>query len=191
MNKCSVQFAAILLVLASGGRAQVSGAVQIYTVPSGIAYTVDGEFYRTRTSAIWPAGSKHVLSLDPVQVALNAKTRYAFGAWQYTGGSLPGATVTVTADPAIKEFFANFDVQHAVSLNYSACTPDIPCPSPGTIFVNGAPYTNDADVYVAAGSVAKLVASPASGYVFTGWNPGFNQSITGFVNNVLVAMPIV
>src|SRR4051812_43658542 len=191
MNKCSLQFAAILLLLAREGRAQVSSAVQIYTVPSGIAYTVDGEFYRARSTAIWTTGSKHVLSLNPVQEGLNAKTRYAFGAWKYPGGSLPGATVTVTADPAIKEFFATFDVEHAVSLNFSACTPDIPCPSPGTIFVNGAPYTNDADVYVGAGSVAKLVASPASGYVFTGWDPGFNQSITGFVNDVLMSAPIV
>src|SRR5438067_6989342 len=93
MNKCLVQFAAILIVLAGSARAQVSGAVQIYTVPSGIAYTVDGEFYRTPSTAFWPAGTKHVLSLNPVQVGLNAKTRYAFGAWQYTGGTLPGATV--------------------------------------------------------------------------------------------------
>src|SRR4051794_22208275 len=191
MNKHLVQFAAILIVLAGTARAQVSSAVQVYTVPSGIAYTVDGEFYRVPSTAFWPAGSKHVLSLNPVQDGLNAKTRYAFGAWKYKGGSLPGATVTVTADPALKEFFAEFDVQHAVSLNFSACTPDIPCPSPGTIFVNGAPYTNDADIYVATGSVAKLVASPAPGFVFTGWDPGFNQSITGFVNDVLMTGPMV
>src|SRR3954447_2371918 len=108
MNEYLVQFAASLIVLTGAARAQVSSAGQVYTVPSGIAYTVDGEFYRVPSTAFWPAGSKHVLSLNPVQEGLNAKTRYAFGAWQYAGGSLPGATVTVTADPAIKEFYANF-----------------------------------------------------------------------------------
>src|SRR4051812_598688 len=99
MNKFLFKFAAISLLLVGNAAAQVSGLTKVYTVPDGIAYTVDGQFYRTASSAIWPAGTKHVLSLNPEQMALNVKTMYSFGGWQYVGGVLPGgATVMVTAD---------------------------------------------------------------------------------------------
>src|SRR4051812_8267307 len=176
MKQFILKLSAILIVFVGNAAAQTTSVTQIYTIPGGIAYTVDGQFYRVPSSAVWPAGSKHVLSLNPLQVGLNTKTQYAFNSWQYVGGTITGgATVTVTADPAIKEFWAVFGVQHAISLNFSDCTPDIPCASPGTVLVNDVPYTSDADIYFTAGAVVKLVAMPAAGYVFTGWDPGVNQ----------------
>src|SRR5581483_8923788 len=178
MKKFLLQITAILAVF-TGIAAGQSGAVKIYTVPEGIAFTVDGEFYRSAATAVWPAGTKHILSANPVQEALNVKTHWTFGSWQFAGGTLPGGvTVTVTADPSIKEFWSNWNVEHALSLNYSACDPNIPCVSPGTIYVNDAAYTGDADIYFNAGASVKLMAVPAAGYVFTGWDPVKNQVIT-------------
>src|SRR5947208_3096415 len=191
MNKFLVTFSAILSVLAGNAAAQSSSAVRIYTLPDGVGYTVDGQYYTLPSSAIWPNGTKHVLSVNPYPAGSNLNTRYTFGSWRYAGGTLPGSTVTVTADPAIKEFYATFTVEHTLSLNFLNCPPEIDCPSPGTVFVNDVAYTRDAVLYFAAGSTVRLAATPSPGYVFTGWDPGANQTITGFLNNVLLAVPTV
>src|SRR5436190_7438994 len=171
MKKFLLKFAAIFAVFTGIAAAQ-SGTVRIYTQPEGIAFTVDGQFARSTLTAVWPSGTKHVLSANPVQEALNVKTHWKFGTWQFAGGTLlGGVTVLVTADPSINEFWSTWSVEHALSLNYSACDPDIPCLSPGTIYVNDSPYTGDADIYFSAGASVKLMAVPAPGYVFTGWDP--------------------
>ncbi len=191
MNQFLRNFAVILFIFAGNTSAQ-SGLTRVYTIPDGVAYTVDGAFYRSMSSAVWPAGSKHILSVNPVQQALNIKTQYAFTGWNYAGGILPGGpTVTVSADPTLKEFWAVFSIQHAISLNYSDCSPDIPCPSPGTIYVNDVTYKGDADVYLNQGTVVKLLAVPADGFVFTGWEQGPNQVVTGFLNTVTVNSPTI
>ena len=99
--------------------------------------------------------------------------------------------MTVTARPAITEFRAVFTTNYALSLALGVSCPDLSnCASPGTVLVNGAPYIATATVYLAANSSAILQAFPSSGYVFTGWGQGANQTVVGFQNTVTMAYPM-
>jgi uncharacterized protein (TIGR03437 family) len=192
MHKHLVKIAAIIFLLAGLSAAQTSSATRVYTIPDGLFYSVDGLVFHTLSAAVWPAGTKHVLSLDPSQNSYT-KSLYAFQGWQYAGGLLANgaATVTISADPSLKEFYALFSVQHALSLNFSNCSAAVPCQSPGTVFVNNIPYTADTDIFFNAGTVVNLTAVPADGYVFTGWGAGQNQVAQGFLNTVTLNSPTV
>lgn len=187
MQKLPLKSAAIFLLFTALAEAQT----RIYTVPDGLAYDVDGQRYTSGATMFWPVGSKHVLSAMPSQVGgLNVKSRYDFQGWKFTGGDLPGgATVTVTADPSLKEFYAVYQVEHALDVLFNTCTGTPECPIPGTIFINGAPYQQDAEVFVSAGAVVRLLAVPAPGFIFAGWGQGDNQSAQGFLNTVTVNSP--
>src|SRR4051812_44438576 len=121
MQKISRNFPALFLFFAATSLAQTGAATRIYTIPDGLAFNVDGQRYTGPTTSFWPTGTKHVLEALVAQLGgLNVKSRYAFKAWQYVGGTLPGGiTVTVTADPALKEFFAAYSVQHALNVEFS------------------------------------------------------------------------
>ena len=68
-------------------RAQDIGvAVHISSSPAGIWFTVDGQNFQGSFSAVWPKGSKHVLSADAVVPAPDSKTQYTFKSWTTTGG---------------------------------------------------------------------------------------------------------
>jgi uncharacterized protein (TIGR03437 family) len=172
-------------------RAQDQGSLtRITTVPDGATYLVDGQAFNHSTSAIWPTGSKHTLSV-PATTQVAVRTQYTFLNWSFAGSNLTSNTVTVTATPAIAEYKAAFDVQYAIGISYFNCPDPTYCPSPGTIQVNGVPIISSQDVYVPANSVAILQAFPNPGYVFVGWQPGAGQTITGFQNVVTVNSPIV
>jgi uncharacterized protein (TIGR03437 family) len=191
MQTIHKKFAGIFLLFTAISAAQSGAATKIYTVPDGLAYNVDAQYYTKATTAFWPTGTKHVLDALPSQVGgLNSKSKYAFDGWLYTGGKLPGgSTVTVTADPSLKEFFAHYSVQHALDVQFTSCTGTPDCPIPGTVFINDTAYTQDAEIYFQEGSQVKLVAVPAAGFVFSGWSQGDNQTITGFLNIVTMQSP--
>src|SRR5207248_9032417 len=45
--------------------AQIQGSVtHITPVPDGVYFSVDGQSYSHAASAVWPAGSKHILSVE-------------------------------------------------------------------------------------------------------------------------------
>ena len=138
------------VVLVPSVHAQNLGStVTVSTVPDGAYFSVDGQVYNHAMSAIWPAGSKHVLSVDSnVQNGGATKTEYTFGGWSYLGGALQGNTVTVTADPAFTYYKAQFGLQYALTLVFFTCSDPANCQSPGVVTVNGAPYTYSQDVYV-------------------------------------------
>src|ERR1017187_7435397 len=89
----------------------LGSTVTVYTVPDGAYYSVDGQNYNHAMSAVWPAASKHILSVDStLQDGGGTKTRYNFKGWTYSGGGIPGGnTVTITADPAFTYYKAMFD----------------------------------------------------------------------------------
>ena len=60
---------ALSIALAPVFRAQDQGALtRITPVPADAEYTVDGQTYTHASSAFWPTGSKHVLSVpNPTQ----------------------------------------------------------------------------------------------------------------------------
>jgi uncharacterized protein (TIGR03437 family) len=188
MKYFSAYFCGILILFAGNAAAENSGATRIYTVPAGRDFSVDGILYTGPTAQMWAAGSKHVLSVQPQQHAAIFKTRYEFTGWRYAGGELSkNATVQVTADPTLTEFYAEFDVSHAVSLQIARCGE---CPPVGTVYVNDQPYTADADVYFSHGAKVMLRAEPAPGFAFEGWGVSDNQTITGFLNAITLLNPI-
>ena len=132
-----------------------------------------------------------MLATDKGQETGAIKSIFAFQNWQYTGGLLStNPSVTITADPSLKEFYATFSVQHALTLNISLCQgPN--CIVPGRVLVNDLPYSADADIWFNHGSVIRLVAEPAPGFVFDGWEGVDNQKITGFLNIVTLNYPTV
>lgn len=170
----------------------LGSAVQVSTMPDGASYSVDGQNYSHAMSAVWPAGSKHILSVDSgEQDGGPTKTRYSFKSWQYSGGVVPGGnTVTVTADPAFTYYRAQFDLQYALSLIFFTCSDPTNCMSPGAIYVNGKPVNSSQDIYLTAGSQVVLMAAPNPGWVFAGWNAGYGQSIQGTVDTVILNGPV-
>jgi uncharacterized protein (TIGR03437 family) len=154
-------------------------------------YSVDGVTYTAATIFNWPQGSKHVISTDKGQDGGAIKTLYTFQNWQYTGGLLSNSnSITITADPMLKEFYATFSVQHGLSLNFSNCPADN-CAIGGRVLVNDAPYTNDTTLWFQTGALVRLVAEPQPGFVFAGWDGVDNQKITGFLNIVTMNYPTV
>jgi uncharacterized protein (TIGR03437 family) len=185
-----VSLVTVLLALAApAGRAQDQSTTRIVPVPDGGYYTVDGQPYQHATSFIWPKGSKHTLQAPNLSFPVY-NTQYSFQNWEWAGGQFNGSTVSVTADPAITQYTVNFLVQYAVSLVFYNCSSS-QCQPPGTVYLNGAPYTSDQLVYVDAGSAVVLQAIPNPGYVFVGWAAGTSQVLTGFQSNVTVNAPVV
>jgi len=182
--------AALEMAVAPVVHAQIGSITHIIPVPDGVYFTVDGQSYNHAASAVWPAGSKHILSVDTaVQDSPIDKSRYSFKGWRFPGGTLPTNPVAVTADSSISEYRAVFDVQYALSIVFFNCPDPAHCDSPGSIYAGGAPITSSTDIYMGAGAVATLQAVPNPGYVFLGWQPGRGQVITGFQNMVTVNGP--
>jgi len=170
----------------------IGSTVTVSPVPDGASFSVDGQNYSHAMSAIWPAGSKHILSVDSTLQNGGNKIQYNFTGWTYSIGSLPGNTVTITADPQFTWYKANFQLQYALTLVFVSCPDPTNCVTPGTIYVNGAPYTSSQDIYLQAGSTATLIASPNPGWVFVGWNPTSGQTLTstgGTVSTVTMNAP--
>jgi uncharacterized protein (TIGR03437 family) len=182
---------ALSMALAPVFRAQTQGTLtRITPVPDGAGYMVDGQYYQHASSALWPEGSKHTLSVPLAVQSSQLRTQYTFRDWEFPGGSFALNPVVVTASSSISEYRAVFDTTYALGVVFISC-PDLSnCPSPGTILVNGSPYIATTDVYVGANSTQILQAFPNPGYVFAGWQPGANQVIMGFQDTVTVTGPM-
>jgi uncharacterized protein (TIGR03437 family) len=181
------------LTLAMTPAVRAQGSItRITSIPEGAIYLVDGQPFNHSSSAIWPEGSKHTLSVPAlVQNGLAVRTQYNFIDWEFAGGNLPSNTVTVTASSSIPEYKVVFGIQYALGISYFNCPDPSYCPSPGTITVNGVSINSSQDFYVSAGAVSVLQAYPNPGYIFAGWLPGPGQVITGFQNSVTVNSPLV
>jgi uncharacterized protein (TIGR03437 family) len=179
----------LLAFLAPPGHAQNSSTTSIVPVPDGAYYTVDGATYQHATSFLWPQGSKHTLGA-PSLAFPTPNTQYVFENWKWSGGNLTGNPVTVTADPSITQYSAVFSVQYALNLTFNSCTSS-PCPSPGTVVVDGVTYSSNQIIYEAAGASVTLQAFPNPGWLFVGWAAGTSQVLTGFQNVVTMTNPVV
>src|SRR5437868_14175127 len=109
---------AVSIMLAPVFRAQDQGSItKVYSVPDGGEFMVDGAPYEHAVSNIWPAGSKHILSVPTTtQVGRGVKALYNFVEWDFNGTSVVNNTLAVTATPGIPEYKALFSVQYALSL---------------------------------------------------------------------------
>ena len=198
MKKVSLKIGSFLTVLLALAvvfvpvcRSQNLGStVRVYTVPDGGQFSVDGQGYSHAASFVWPAGSRHTLSI-PAVVQAQTKTQFVFGSWNFSGGSIPGGgTIVITADPSVSAYYATFTENFALSLNYYPCPDPTHCSPPGLISVGGTIYNSDADIYMPANSSVVLVATPNDGFVFSGWAAGYGQSIAGTIDTVTLSQPI-
>jgi len=182
----------LLMGLAPIGLAQNQGSVtKVYTVPDGVYYTVDGQYFNHATSFVWPTGSKHTLQVAPVQTDLAGTTQWAFTNWASGNTAFTQNPLIITADPSITEFHAVLTVAYGLSLVYFPCSDANSCAaSPGTIFVNGTPYTSNATIFFAPGGQALLQAQPNPGHIFLGWGAGLDQVSQGFLDTVTVNSPV-
>jgi uncharacterized protein (TIGR03437 family) len=188
MQKDSLIVRFTLAVTFISAAAAQNSITLVGTNPKGAFYNVDGQNYTQATSALWPAGSKHVLSVTATQTNLILGEQLVFESWQWAQGTFLNNSITVTSDPAITAYTAVFNAFYALSVNFYPCDGS-GAAGPGTIYVNGVPTNCDEQVYVAAGSAATVQAIPNDGYVFVGWYSATNQSIVGFQSTVTMNAP--
>jgi uncharacterized protein (TIGR03437 family) len=196
----------MFLIACAGAGAQNISSVMVGTVPSGVAFSVDGVTYVKTQTFLWPADSKHVIQFQfsqtasgtilPYQLSQDGMTEFFFTSWVATGTILPGNTpaVTVTAEPSLTSVLASLSAEYQVTVNFPAgsaptCSgaPGNPS-SAGTGYQNGIVYfggtciATSTALFLPAGPLT-LVEFPYPGWVFYGWEIGdFNYGGIGSFN---------
>ena len=160
----------------------------VSTTPAGPVFSVDGTNYINSMSALWPQGSKHTLSTQPVQSSAEG-VQYTFSGWSWSGGGLLGNPAVVTADPSITSYQGTFSKEYRLTVLFNNCTDGAPCVPPGVVLVNGAAIGSNQTTFVPAGSGAVLQAYPNNGYVFAGWLSDTAQMIQGFQTTLTLNGP--
>jgi uncharacterized protein (TIGR03437 family) len=155
-------------------------------------FQVDQQWFNGSAVFTWPAGSRHNLSVAPVQYAAQMlTTRYLFSGWSSPAGPLTSGInqVTVTADPRIPWYSALVQTEYAITLSYYPCSGDS-CTPPGTVWINALAYSGDSVVWRAAGQSLTVEAVPSTGYVFIGWSQGGGTlpPVYSFVLNAPVSL---
>jgi uncharacterized protein (TIGR03437 family) len=155
----------------SGLYAQIS-SVRVYTKPAGATFYVDDQFYTGEVTFLWPANSKHFIRTDPLQTGVAFKTKYTFGGATSNFGTCPMFPLPVTASPGFTYCELDFTLSYAATVSFFPCKDTSGCTNtPGTVMVNGTPYTSDGEDYFAPGTNMVIDAYPSSGWIFTGWGP--------------------
>jgi len=169
-------------------------SIRISTAPVNAYYMVDGVFYQTPTTFLWPAGSKHTVRISPVQEETNSGKRVTFQNWSDSTGVLTSSRpeIVVTADPSVTYLRANVQMEYAVWLVYFDCAGNTlaECPlSPGTVEVNNTPFFKSSRVYLPVNSKVTLQVTPNPGWIFAGWGPGLFNSSQAFLNSFQLIQP--
>jgi uncharacterized protein (TIGR03437 family) len=196
LRKSRAKLALILspFILAAGLSAQTTSSVQIYTVPAGLQFYIDGQRFVSVATLLWPQGSKHSLGTDIFQIGSQANVTYSNPQITSNLGQIADPTA-ITADPHLTWIQLSFTGNYAVSLNYFACPAGMnpaSCGSPGTVFLNGTPFTQNGQLFVAVGSTLSVQAVPSPGFVFAGWlSPlGVQSTSQAFILSLQVNAPI-
>src|ERR1035437_8816464 len=99
----------VMIWAALSPRCQGQGAAtRVSTEPPGLYFSVDGQYYQSGMSAVWPNGSKHTLVVSqPTQVLEKAQS--ALKDWEFAGEPFSGNVMTTPPAPAVSEYHAVFD----------------------------------------------------------------------------------
>jgi large repetitive protein len=125
-------------------------AIAVGTMPSGLAFQVDGTAYASTQGFTWAIGSSHSLSTTASQTGPGAK--YSFAGWS------DGTTTVsdkITVSESIAKFTANFNASYQLNI-----APD------NAVYGTITPVTGS---YYPAGTRVAITATAKSGYYFTGW----------------------
>jgi uncharacterized protein (TIGR03437 family) len=197
-----------LLMIAVPATAQVAQVPISMSPGDGIPFFVDGQQFQGSSTFLWPQGSKHTVSVQPVEYGNTPKVQYVFKGWVVNtlviGTGLVSAPVAdttfiITADPYVKSVVANFSIGYEFDVIYYSCATDgSPCLSPGMIY--GVPCAlsppgfiiQTTSCYVAPGTIVTLRVQPNLGYIFTGWieSSGTGNINQSFVNSWTVNAPL-
>lgn len=165
---------------------EVISATRVYTEPNGLRFFVDGIPYLSAQTFMWPAGSKHTLTIERDQSWFRGQ-RQRFSTWTDPTNTLNATTETivVTAHPSIHAIKATFATEYLLQVLFSACVPSIEatCRPAGAVSVGGSPYTSDIEQWLAADTEITLAAFPNPGFVFNGWGPAGNHSTSFFLKH--------
>jgi uncharacterized protein (TIGR03437 family) len=156
-------------------------ATRVFAEPTGSRFFVDGVPYLSAQTFMWTAGSRHTLFVENEQNQFPG-TRTKFQNWADSTGRFSSAadTVTIIADPSISFFKATFSTEFLMRLIFYQCNTTQPgaCRPPGTVSVGGSLYSSDAEIWQTPGSEIVLQAYPNPGFVFGGWGPPSNNSMS-------------
>ena len=179
----------VILALALPVAAQELVTVRVTSAAPRGAFRVDGTPYSTAAVFVWPVASKHTLEVDTIQSGPSLGVRYRFLNWQTPAGKLASTApiVSITADPLVSWFEARVAMEYDVSLRFNQCEAGAICTSPGTVWVDQAPFTQDAEIWAVAGSQLALEAAANPGYVFVGWS--YRQGLP-FMHTLTVTQPM-
>jgi len=162
----------------------------------GVQFLVDGQAFYGSATFLWPQGSKHSLSVSPVEYGNTPKAQYVFNSWTINGPvpqTYDPLSLTVTADPSVQSIVASFTINYEFDLIYFTCPTDgSPCLSPGSVLVNNTAYNQTTSMYLVAGSAITVLAQPNPGYIFTGWinSPGSGNTGQAFTNTYTLNGPL-
>ena len=117
---------------------------RIATDPPGASFTVDGTLFTSTAVMSWPKGSKHIISIDPIQTTFDGRFQYKFVSWTDPSGLLGQTSSNVqvlTADPGVGSLVATVSAYYRVDLNFFGSNV-VPTTIGGGTFSCGAPSTS-------------------------------------------------
>jgi uncharacterized protein (TIGR03437 family) len=125
--------------------------VTIQTNPTGLMFSVDGGFAQTAPQTLNLSQGQHTIAVATPQAG-SSGTQYAFASW--SDGGAASHTITVTASAAT--YTATFTTQYRLTISASP--------------VAGGSVTPSSGSYYSTGTVVPVVATPNTGYTFSGWS---------------------
>jgi hypothetical protein len=139
--------------------------ITVQTNPAGLTFTVDSSTYNAAQTFSWVPGSSHTITTTSPQ---SGGTGVRF-VWQNWSG---GGTISHTVAPTTKQTYtANFGTQYFLTMSHG--TGGTQSPASG---------------WRSRGGIISISATPATGYIFSGWTGSGTGSYTGTNNPASITM---
>ena len=113
----------LMLGIGTAAAQEPVAQIRIGTSVPNVRFQVDGVDFQSTQTFFWTRGSKHIISLTPLQDSRSAGSRYQFSGWALADGTTfsLSPTATVTADPSITSITAAVTLEHTILLYFYDC----------------------------------------------------------------------